>query len=185
MNKKGFVQYLVLIVVIGLALGAVFALYFMWGFAAPIVADSVDMITNTAVSSVNSTPQNQSNLTMAVNVAAQIPRAFTDQYEWIGYSVLIVTLLGFVALCVYVRMYPWLIGVWFGIMFILILFTIIFSWAYSSASDSNAYLRNIYNQSPTNDYVMRNMPIILTAIGVIGGLVMLMIVSRGDEGGGF
>lgn len=180
MNRQGFVEKIWIVLILGLVLGGIICVYFIWGITAPLVSSHINQITNTViVATGNGTASNLSN---AATTAGSIATGTTGQAEWIGYSLLVILFIGFIAIAMYARTYPWLTFVWIGVMFILVLISIILTVSYQTIASSNGVVGAAYSQWQTNDFLMRNLPMILGVIGLLGGAILFMLVSRGDSG---
>lgn len=173
MNKKGFIDQLTIVIVMGIVLTFLVLAFFVWAFAAPYVADASNEI-NTIVSSADfssGTPE------VANATAASITpiNSSIQQLQWISYAMIIVLFIGFVVMCFYVRTYPFLAFIWIAIIIMIVFMSIFLSVSYQDARE------DIHTQWANQNYLLEYLPHIITVMGIIGGIIMFVLATRDSE----
>lgn len=173
LNRRGLVGPLISVFVIILAVMMVIVGFWIFGLAMPPIVDSVGTVTTVMqnASAGNSAMENATETTF-VNVNKGM-----GAFHWIGYSMFIASLLGFVFVAFYVRTYPFLLIFWVGFMVVLIIGSIGLASAYQDIAGSVSY----YEAWQTQHFFLTYQPHILVAMAFLGGLVLFVLISKESE----
>lgn len=185
MNNRGLFNQILIVLVLAIALGTVFLLYFVWVLTAPIVVDLTGMATQSIVNATNNQPDG--NLTFASQNSFPIAERSANHLEWIGFFVLIALLMGFLMIAFYVRTYPFLAWVWILVILIMVFIGILLSVSYTNLKESSSYLNNVYSNWETDNFILSYLPHLITGFGLLGGIILFMLATKDPEAeaGGF
>lgn len=179
MNKKGIYWQIMALFVILIALGTIMMLFWGWSVIAPSATSIITDITSDLKQA--GTNSGDNNLSNALNVPLDAVKNTADNFAWVTYLIFIVSLLGFLVLCFYVRSYPFLIVFWiFGII-VMVVISLFITNAYQDTIAGEDYVSVASRAWTTNHYLMSNLPIIITGIGIIGGIILFALISREPE----
>lgn len=168
-DKKGIAQQYIILIIMGFALLAIIGLWFIFSLVAPPLSSVI----HTGVGALQTASQGDGNLSNAVdNSFVPVDRSL-DNFKWIAYTLPFALLLMFALMASYVRTYPFLLPFWLAIVVVLVFISIYLGNAYQGASVDGT----IYNYTANNFY-MSSLPIIMSIIGVFGGVILLIVVSR-------
>jgi hypothetical protein len=179
MNKEGFVNQIMIVLIIGLVFILIFAVYYVWSLSAPIVqklSNDVSPIIKKAVGN-----SGDSSLINATEVSVNAVNNSLNNMEWIGYTALIFMFLTFILIAFYVRTYPFLIFVWFFMIVLGVFIGIFLSVSYQNIKSQGGFLAEAYSSWQTNDLILSYIPHIMVVIGLIGGVVLFILASRETE----
>lgn len=178
-NKKGFVDKIMIVLIIAVVI-AIFALIFFAGsLLLPILVGSGSMVIGQISNSVNTNSPN-TELANATNTSLGIASNVLGVIELCVYIFMIILTLGFLALCFYVRTYPFLTYIWIFIIILLVFFSMFLSNAYITASQMGE-LQDFYALWGQNDFIMTNLPMIIAVIGIFGGIFLFILGTRDQE----
>lgn len=180
MGKTGQIQnsvFMIFILIGILLLGAI--LFFVYSLLAPPVVASANTL-STALQEVSS---QDAEIGGTINDTAIPILSATKNLEWFGYGVLVSFLFGYFIILFYVRSYPFLIYIWMGLVLILVFLSIFLASSYNDISGQDIGGGLTYQSWALNDYILGNLPIIISGIGVFGGVVLFVLVSRDQESG--
>ena len=179
MNKKGIYQQYMLIMVVFIALATIMLVF--WGLSAivPTGASLVKDLTSEVSGMVVST--GDQNLTNAISPQLNAIDSTVNNFEWVIYMLLICSFIGFIALCFYVRTYPFLIFFWIFGMIIMVVISLFITNAYQSQTGGDDYIATASKAWTSNHYLMSNLPIIFVGVGVLGGIVLFILISKDPE----
>lgn len=122
------------------------------------------------------------NITQAANnTIGAIDRAQSNNVQWISYSLIIISLLGLVMSAFMIRSYPYFALIWLLGVIILIVISIFISHTYSTVVDTVGGDIPAYQQWAANDFIGRNLPMILLGELFVGGFLLFLLHSRQSE----
>lgn len=179
MNNKGFTQQVLIILIIGIVFAIMIIFYWAGSMVLPILTSAGSDITSQLQLS-TSTNNPSSELANATATTGNIAKGIFGAVESIVYVFFIFLLMGFIALCFYVRSHPAFAFFWVFIIIGLAFVSMFVSNAYTSASQLPA-TSSYYSTWGTNDFLMSNLPIIVVVSGVIGGIFLFILASRDPE----
>lgn len=174
-NKKGYGPLISVLLMLLILIG-IFIVYFVFSLTAPPILSAF----NETVFTLQDASKSDNDLGNATANTFVPVNAGLDNLRWISYSLLVITLLGFLFCAYTVRTYPFFAVIWILGMIVLIFVSIYMASAYQDVA-GNDELGMIYQSWTTNDYFMRYMPYIITAFGFIGGFILFAIISRESE----
>ena len=174
MNKKGDVMSaLITILVMVFVLVILVVGWFAYSLLAPPLVTTIGTVSDQLINIPESSVSNYSNATIG-----NISRGLNRNIEWFSYFLLIGSFLGFILIAFFVRTYPIMSVFYIGFMVVLIICSIYLSNSYMAVADSGT--STFYQQYPSIDFLMRNLPYILTAEVLIGGVVMFILIGTSE-----
>jgi len=183
MNKKAQLNTLwsntMIVVIFLIALGIIVIGFAIWGLVGPVTVQQSQSLGGLIVSSADDT--GNPDVSNAANIAINPAIEALGVFEWMGTFILIVLLLGFMVIAFYVRTAPFLVFIWIGGMFILVVASIFISTSYIEMASGS--LGNFYLQWGANDFIMRNLAQLMSVAGVMGAIILFTLVAKGGEGG--
>lgn len=176
-NKKGLSTGLSILIVMGIVLFVLIAMLFVAQTTLPIIQGTLGDVNVVLQEAVQETGD-----TGLINASQSSFQPATDSlqnFEWITYTVFIFLFITFIIMAFYVRTYPFLIFIWIIMIIILLFASIFLTVAYQdlAASDLGVY----YSAWENSHWLVSNLPIVVLAIGIIGGIVMFILASREQE----
>lgn len=184
MNKKGsltgfldnlqfiFVLVLVLVLVVGLIYGLV-------TLGSPAVGETKDAV-NEIKSAFQKGDLNNSQLGNATEVTANMTTGVLGKMELFVYAIFFGLFIGFLVVAYEVKFYPFLSFVWIGLMFVVVIFSIILSNAYQEASIDPA-TSEYYSTWGDTEWLMIYLPHIFAVLGVISGILLFALSTRSPD----
>jgi len=103
-----------------------------------------------------------------------------NNLEWISYTLFIVMFFTWIIMCFFVRSYPFLIIIWVILMIIMVVLSIYLAVVYQDMRTSPG-LAEYYQSWENTDFMLKNLPVVMTILGIIGGIVMFVLASRDQE----
>lgn len=179
MNRKGIAEQIIYILIIFVILITILVVYFAWSMLAPSISTITGQITNSAITAANSS--GDQNLSVAATTALSPINNSLPILEWGTYFVLIMLFFGFLILCFFVRAYPFLIFFWVILIIILAFVSLFLTDSYLTASAGTSYVATADQGWTTNNFIMSNLPSIFVAVGIFGGIILFILVSREQE----
>lgn len=179
MNRKGFVTQAVIVLILIVVLVGIMMIYWAWSVSAPFITTVGTEATTIISQSVHST--GDSALINASDVATE---ATSQSLGWMStLSVLFfcAILIGFFVIAAMVRTYPFLIGVWIIGVLLLAFFSLFLTTSYQEIYLMDGYTQSVYTSWETNHFIMSNMPIIITVVGIIGGILLFLLIPREES----
>lgn len=174
MNNKGLVGQYMILIVMGIVMFCLMVLYWTYSLVAPPLTYAIDLGTSTLQQGVSG----DGNLSFAVNSTFVPVNESLDNLRWLSYSLMIIAFLAFIMICSFVRTYPFLLPFWLLIVFILAFLAIYLGNGYQNVAISGNVIGEQYQSWSANDYFMRYLPHIIVVFGLLGGFVLLVLVSR-------
>lgn len=177
-DKKGLSGQITTIIVMGIILGVIMLMVFVAQLAGPILFGPLQEIgveINTAFQETG----NQ-DLIDAQESSFQPAIQATNNFEWITYTILIFMFIIFIVMCFYVRTYPFLIVVWI-LMILLLLFASLYLTVSYQEISVDSTLSGYYDSWENSNFLLKNLPVIILMVGVIGGIIMFILASREQE----
>ena len=173
-NRRGIASQFVILIVMGIILFCLFAFWWAYSLIGPPILNTID----NAVTTLSTSQAGNQNISDALNATIVPVNRSLGNLEWISYSLPIMLLLVFILMCSYARSYPFLLPVWLAICAILVFSAIVLSAGFENSTVNDGAL---YAGYEANNFFITYMPHMITAIGIIGGFVLLIIVSRDKE----
>lgn len=178
MKKKGEILNNILVVLIVIiAVIFIVAVFSLASIILPIITgegiESARIIQSSIASAGNS------GLTNASNVATETTVSVLGNVELLVYFFFLGLILGYMMIAYYVRSYPYLAFLWIGFMILVVIISMFMSNAYELARN-DSQVQDYYSTWGTNDFLMSYLPIIMTVIMIIGGILLFGIISTSD-----
>ena len=176
MNNKGSLYNNIMlgIILIGTLIGIII-LFFLYTMIAPPATDSINTINGMVQGIVTDTKQSEGNLSNSLEISTRPISGISGIFEWVGYSMFVMLLVGYIMICYYVRSYPFLIAFWFIAIIGATLLSMILSNAYIDVSTGTDSIALAYQSYTTQDYMMTYLPHIIASTGLIAGIILFMI----------
>lgn len=168
------------------ALVLIFIILLVWAGAVvlPILTPTLHDVGSITTEALHSA--NDPAITQATD-ASIVPATETlNNMEWISYTLMILMFMAFLVMCFYVRTYPFLIWIWIIMIVVMIFVSIYLTVAYQNLRN-DPMLGSYYKEWGNTDFVLRNLPIVIFVLGVVGGIIMFMIpkdTATEQAGGG-
>jgi hypothetical protein len=178
MNKKGFLNQFITVLIIGVLLIAILLFVFVGGAILPIMTSTFGDLNTQVQDAMGNT--GDPDIINAADVSFNNANKAVQNSEWIFFTLMIMVFIAFIALCYYSRVYPFLAFVWVGMMIVIIFISIFLTSAYQDMS-SDPTLSTSYNAWGSSHFYLQYMPHIFAVIGVIGGIIMFALPSRDQE----
>lgn len=178
MKKKGLVEQIYLVMVLIVILITVIGLFSLGSIVLPILVgegNSVTDIIQTDLANSGIEP-----LQNASTVPAETVKGVLGVVELVLYFMFLGLIIGFVLIAYYVRSYPFLAWFWAGAMVIIVIMAMIMSNAYEQAKNEPD-LQSFYLTWGSNDLLMSYLPHIILSIGILGGIILFVLISRDSE----
>jgi hypothetical protein len=177
-NKKGITSQIMTLYIMGIVLVVLVMFIYLWALAGPLFVGLMGDA-NTEFK----TLFQQTNDQHLIN--ASVPSIETgidslNTFEWVSYMIFIFMFLGFLIMCFYVRTYPFLIAVWIVLIIIIVFLSIFLTVTYQDIS-LDPSVSGYYSQWENTDFMLKNLPAILSVLGVIGGIIMFILATREQE----
>lgn len=154
----------------GIVLFAVMAIWWMYSLIGPPIIHSVDIGVEAIARGVQSSP----NVSFAINNTIVPVNNALDNLQWLAYTLPIVLFLCFIMMCFYVRTYPFLLPIWLAISGVLVFMAILMTSGYNQSVGDDPF----YADYAINNFYMSYMPYLIGAVALIGGIVLLVLVSK-------
>ncbi len=184
-NKKGLAGNIMLLIVFGIVLVFIILLIYAGSLILPILTPNLQEMGTLANDAMQST--NNQDIQYASNNSIVPATESLNNMEWIGYTMMIFMFLVFIVMCFYIRVYPFLMWIWIVLIVILVFVSMYMTVAYQDLR-ADSQLGDYYKAWGNTDFVLRNLPVVVFILGVIGGIVMFMVSSRDgamEQGGGY
>lgn len=118
----------------------------------------------------------------ASGIAADTVEGTLGTVQFISYAVFIGLILGYLIICFYIRTQPWLIFLWVFVMIFMVIISMFISNAYVNAATA-PNTASFYSAWGTNDFLLRHLPHAMAVLGTLGGILLLVLYPRDEEGG--
>lgn len=179
MNKRGLLNEVwIVLILFFVAIALVFG-YTLFSVAAPVLVGEGKSVTS--IISTNFGAGDNTTLGNATVVSVQTANGFLGMVELSVYLIFFGMLIGYFAVCYYVRTYKWLAVVWMMLIVALVVISMILSNTYQITANSNTDLAAFYQTWGTNDFLMNYLPIIVAGLGIISGIILFTIMSVGSD----
>lgn len=179
MNKKGFYNQMMIVLILGIVLGAIVIGFFIFGLISPILISTAGTFGD--VLNQTTTTANDGNLTFATQSSFTNAVSAVQQISWLPWVLFVFMILALIIMCFYVRTYPFLAFFWIVIVVLLGIISIVLTNAYQDIVNQGGDLANAYLSSTSSHYMLSYLPHIVIAIGIIGGIIMFMLASKDSE----
>lgn len=179
MNRRGVIDQIMTVLVVVVAVGVIILLFWAGSTLLPILTGTGGLLLNQISTSVNTNSPN-TELANATNVVVTTGQGLLGIVESVVYFVFIFLIIGYFILCYYVRSYPFLAYIWVFIMIVLVFMSMFLANAYTQAS-TDPNIASFYSTWGSNDFLMTNLPMILSFVGVFGGIFLFILASRDPE----
>lgn len=179
MNIKAQLDRHIILVLMFVVIFSV-VIFLIWGGAIlfPMLVDSGQEIS----SSINGVIQEQDSGTAMGNASQQatvLATGILGSIEIMVYATMIGLLLGYIAICYYVRTMKVLAAIWFIVIICMVVVSMILSNAYIQAAETPDF--NFYETWGSNDFLMRHLPMIVGTVSVFSGILLFVIMQREPE----
>lgn len=174
-NKRGFIDKTLGLVVFGVVLIFIVLIVYFGSLLMPILTPNLQTagtLVNDAFQSVDNEPIQNASTAVIVPATNAL-----NNMEWLSYSLMIVCFLAFLIMCFYVRTYPFLLWIWIIMIIIIVFVSIYLTVAYQDLR-ADATLGQYYQSWENTDFMLRNLPIVMLIIGIVGGVIMFILSSR-------
>jgi hypothetical protein len=180
MDKKGQVNgILVVLIMAGLLIGIV-VLYYLYALAMPlftgISAEAIGIVNEVGGTS----NADEANITEAITTVTTPISSSMHILSWFGYLIFIGLLIAFLIIAFNIRTHPYLSVFWILIIVALVITSMFMANSYEELKQ-DSYLAGQYNANPTNDFIILHLPHIVSAFGLISGLILFILVTRDPE----
>lgn len=172
-SKKGLIDQFDKVVKMLSILGIIVAVFIIVALISPPIVDSVTRISDALVDTSSSNPDVQT----AINITVPPFAAAVSNLQWIGYALLIFPFLSFLVLAYFVRIYPAVVIFWIIGIMVLIIVSIFFSSGYVNTIGN----QELYSNFQTNDFILSNLPWIMTVMGFFGGTILFILIPRDQD----
>lgn len=179
MNNRGFAQQIWVVIMLGLVMVGIIVLFFAWSLAGPIITQSTGELNTLLQSTATST--GDSGIINASQSTFQPASEGINVLEWLSFFMIIMLFLTMIIIASFVRTYPFLAFVWIFIIVILVFVSIFITVAYQDITSGSGYLADTYASWESSHYILLNLPIIVVAVGIIGGILMFILSTRDRE----
>lgn len=180
MNKKGFLDKIMGIFVIGLVLVFIIMLFWAGSMVLPLLTGLGGEISSQIRTDISLNTGDDTGLVNASNQALNMTDDILGVVEVISYIVIFVLFLGFLGLCYYVRSHPALAYIWVFIIIVVTFISVIVSNAYLTAKQDPT-LNSFYSTWGGNDFLMTYLPHIFVFVGIIGGVILFVLATKDPE----
>lgn len=180
MNKKGFTNQIMILIILGIVLGAIMVLIFVIQLAGPLFSTGATQFTE--LFTVASQVEGPSNLSESAGTVIAPATNMIGQLEWIGFTLIILLFVAFIGVCFFVRNYPFLIVIWIGMIILLVLLSLFLTVSYQEMKQTDNYIKTAAEAWESTDFLLSHMPHIIAGMGILGGIVLFMLISRDPEG---
>lgn len=178
-NKKGLANQLMIVLILGVILGVGILVFWAVAMFSPLLTGTGNLLLDQLQLSVN-TNNPSSEISNATDVSVNITKGILGIGETLVYVSMFIMIIGFIALCYFVRTYPFLAFFWVFIVIALVFVSMFVSNSYVMASqDSN--LAEFYATWGTNGFLMENLPMIVAFFGVISGIFLFVLATKDQE----
>jgi hypothetical protein len=183
-NKKGLINEIYIVIILFIVFLMLIGGFWLAATAGPLVVGEGKQLTgilrlNLKGDATNSSISNAT--TLAVTVATNTTDSFLGLIEFIVYLAFFSFLIGYIAVCFYVRTYKWLAIVWIGLIVAAVFISFIVSNSYQQAYVSSPDITSFYNAWGTNNFIMNYLPYIVGIFGILSGIVLFVIMSTDSE----
>ena len=178
MKRKGLLNQIYIVVIIAVILITIIGLFSLASIVLPILVGEGNLVTNIIQTDLQNSgiePLQNASTTPTETISGIL-----GAVELIVYFLFLGLIIGFIIIAYYVRTYPFLAFFWAGIMVILVIMAMIMSNAYEQAKNEPD-LQAFYTTWGSNDLIMSYLPHIIASIGILGGIVLFVLVSRETE----
>lgn len=179
MNKRGLLNEIWIVIILFIVLLAGIFAYWLFAMTAPIVIGESFKITSTLQTAFAS--GHNDSLNNATNVAVNTANSFLGMVEGAIYLAFLGGLLGFLAICYYVKTFKWLAMVWLMLIVAAVVISMVLSNAYQDTAATSTDLSNLYSLWGTNNFLLLNLPYIIGGFGVVSGIILFAIVAIGSD----
>ena len=183
-NKKGQMQLagkIWLIIIMAIVLIMLILGFFLYQLVGPPLVSTLQDASGT----ISGTMQQSGDQNLQNASAASFEPALqsTNNMEWLGYTLFIVMFFTWIIMCFYVRSHPYLMLIWIVLVIIMVVLSIYLAVVYQDLRTSPG-LADYYQSWENTDFMLKNLPIIVTILGIGGGIVMFILASREPEAEG-
>lgn len=180
-DKKGLATQIILLIVMGIILMAiVLGLYIFHLIGAPVqsIVGGVGGVGEVLTESIQGT-ENQELIDASASSFEPALKTFNN-LEWIAYVFFILAFLIFIFMCFYIRVYPFLIWIWIVFIVILVILSLYLTNAYQGLVQDPT-LNGYYSSWENTDFMLKNLPAIISVLGTIGAIIMFILASKEQE----
>lgn len=175
MNNKGFVNQMMLLLILGATLFVFILVWLGWSVFGPIIVDTASATGNAFSGAV--TGPSPTNLSEITNNQISGLQGAISTLEWITLGFFIMIILAFLIFAYNVRSYPYLAFVWILFIVVAVFLSMYASNVYLDFANSNSY-SGAYSSWEFNDMIMRNLPAIIAVVGAIMGILLFMAGTK-------
>lgn len=179
MNRRGLLNEIWIVIILFIVMVVIMFAYTLASIAAPLVVGEGKAITSILSDSFSSEPN--SSLANATAVSVQTANSFLGMIELSIYLLFFGALVGYIAVCYYVKTYKWLAMVWLMLIVAAVVISMVLSNAYQTTSQTSGDLASFYSVWGTNDFLMNYLPYIVAGFGILSGIVLFAIIAIGSD----
>jgi len=177
MNKRGFVDQIILIVTI--AVIAIIGIAIIWGLTIGVPLFS--NLFSTAGQSIVSTGSGNSDIGPALNASINPAINSVSMIQYLIYAIFFGFVCGLGVVAYYARSYPFMIVIWIALSVIFTIFGLFLSNAYSDIIASGGIISQSVASWGTMNWIMLNLPTVFAIAGFVGGVIIFMLIPRETE----
>lgn len=178
MNRKGLTEQFTFILMFAVVLFLIIGVISLISLIFPVIFGAGSNAVNLISTATHNTQPN-TNLDNTTQQAATITTNAFGAMQGVNYLIIIGMILGFLIIAFYVKSYPYLAFIWIGLAIIMVMFSLFISVSYQTAKSTNNDLNSFYSTWGSNDFLMNNLPIITTVLGILGSILIFAI--RGGD----
>ncbi len=178
-NKKGVYDQIVVVVIMLIVVAGIMFAFWVWSILGPTTVGLISQTSGDVRNAINNT--GDGNLTAAINPSLNAIDNSIVNIEWISYAVLIMLMFGFFIMCFYVRTYPFLIFIWIGGILVLTVLSFFITSSYQDLTSGSDYVATQVKGWSTSHFLMSNLPGVFVAVGLLGGIIMFVLISKNGE----
>lgn len=180
MNKKGLLNEIWIIIILFIVLLVIIGGFWIVATVGPLVTGLGKQVTGTIQTGVHEN-DNGGHLENATIVAVTMTNNMLGIVESIVYLMFIGIMIGYLAVCYYVRSAKWLSFVWILLMIAVVFICYIVSTAYQQAYAGSSDMLSFYQTWGTNHFIMTYLPYIAGIFGILSGIILFVIISTDSE----
>lgn len=177
-NKRGLANQILIIIVMAIILILLILGFFAFQLVGPPLVSTLQETSGTLRSTFQETHEES---LINASESSIIPASQSlNNLEWLSYTLFGVMFIVWVIMCFYVRTYPFLMVIWIILVIIMVVLSIYLAVVYQDIRVQPG-LSDYYQSWENTDFMLKNLPIVVTILGIGGGIVMFMLASREQE----
>jgi hypothetical protein len=178
-NKRGEANpggQIVLLLVMGVVLVLLVLSLFLWQLVGPPLVSTIQTAGTISTQAFQSTQDADIISAGASSITPAVDSL--NNLEWVSYTLFTLLFLTFIIMCFFVRVYPFLVVFWIIIVVILFIASLYLTTTYQDMRTDPSLG---YTSWENTDFMLRNLPVLIFVVGLVGGIVMYIIASKDKE----